>query len=141
MGLRDALKSLRGNKNNDADAEISEAEAPDATWFRPRHDGVYESALPSTSPSAVSIQLRFLAGGKVVESRDADSALGSQSSQCRGEYTAAGRFNVQRQFERIISYAVLDTEPDAFLARRINTADRDTVELRFAFRPDSEGRV
>lgn len=137
MGLRDALKSLRGTKSADADAEISEAEAPDATWFQPRHDGVYEAAPQSSSPSAVRIQLRFLAGGKVVESRDADHALGSQDSQFRGEYTPAGRFNVQRQFERIISYAVLDIEPDAFLARRINTADRDTVELRFAFRPDS----
>lgn len=59
-----------------------------------------------------------------------------QQNPCRGEYTPAGRFNVQRRFERIISYAVLEMQGDGFHARRINAADRSTAELTFAFVPD-----
>ncbi len=138
MGLRDAWKSLRGGDKTAAEVDISDAEAPEPTWFQPRYDGTYDGDADSAAPG-VRLQLRFLPGGKVFESTDADATPGpEQPNPCRGEYTAAGRFNVQRRFERIISYAVLDLEPAGFLARRINAADRSTVELHFVFRPNDD---
>lgn len=144
MGIRDALKSLRGGEKTNGDkhkgeADITEAEAPEPTWFVPRYDGVYLAPAPSAGPGT-DVALRFLPGGKVFESSDGSLRPGpEQQNPCRGEYTAAGRFNVQRQFERIISYAVLEMEPEGFYARRINGADRTTAELHFLFRPDDVG--
>ncbi len=139
MGIRDALKSLRGIDKNAAEEDISDAEAPEPTWFQPRYDGSYDAAGPADAVPAV--RLRFLPGGKVFESSDADATPGpEQQNPCRGEYTPAGRFNVQRQFERIVSYAVLELEPEGFLARRIDAADRTTAELHFVFRPDTDGQ-
>lgn len=133
MGLRDALRSLRGSATSPAEELISDAEAPEPTWFQPRYDGRYEAALQD-SP----VSLRFLPGGKVFESRGTDATPGpEQQNPCRGEYTAAGRFNVQRRFERIVSYAVLEMQPDAFQARRIDAADRSTAELSFSFVADA----
>ncbi len=87
---------------------------------------------------AGEIALRFQPRGKVVESPVTDGTVEpDERNPCQGEYTAAGRFNVQRQFERIISYAVLEMEPEGFFARRINAADRSTAELHFVFRPDA----
>lgn len=146
MGIRDALKSLRGEKGAggkaEAEQDITEGEAPEPTWFLPRYDGSYLGGADSAGPGT-QVLLRFLPGGKVFESTgssapDMEPQPGpEQQNPCRGEYTAAGRFNVQRQFERIISYAVLEMEPDGFFARRINGADRSTVELHFRFRPDT----
>ena len=146
MGIRDALKSLRGGEKGtggkgQAEQAITEGDAPEPTWFQPRYDGSYLGGTDSAGPVA-GLVLRFLPGGKVFESTatggpGADQPPGpEQQNPCRGEYTAAGRFNVQRQFERIISYAVLETEPQGFFARRINGADRSTAELHFVFRPD-----
>lgn len=87
-------------------------------------------------------QLRFFPAGRVFESSGADAIAGpKRQNPCRGEYTGAGRFNVQRRFERI-SYAVLEMETGkiegrpGFLARRIDGADRSTAQLNFFFRPD-----
>jgi len=131
MGIRDTLKSLRGGDKNKAEEDITEQEAPEPTWFQPRFDGSYVAGIDS-GDHGVEIALRFLPGGKVFESSRADDPAAPQDP-CRGEYTAAGRFNVQRKFERIISYAVLEMEPEGFLARRINGADRSTAELHFRF--------
>ena len=69
------------------------------------------------------------------ESAEGDvTAEANEQNPCRGEYTAAGRFNVQRRFERIISYAVLEMDTNGFVARRINTADGSTAQLTFVFR-------
>jgi hypothetical protein len=134
------LRSLRGaDKQGDAEAAArndSDAEAPEPTWFRPRYDGTYDGGADSAA-AGLRVSLRFLPAGKVFEATDADVLPGPENNNpCRGEYTPAGRFNVQRQFERVISYAVLEMEADGFFARRINAADRSTVELHFAFRPD-----
>ena len=138
MGLRDAFRSLRGGTTGPTEEFLSDDEAPEPSWFQPRYDGRYHAARPGADDSGVS--LRFLPGGKVFESTGADTTPGpEQQNPCRGEYTAAGRFNVQRRFERIISYAVRDMQPDAFLARRIDGADRTTAELSFSFVPDDSG--
>lgn len=141
MGIRDALRSIRGGEKKAATDDSTEAEAPEPTWFQPRHDGSYEVSAPGPGPT--ELRLRFLPGGTVFESSGADATPGSeQQNPCRGEYTGAGRFNVQRRFERIVSYAVLEMEAGAtegesgFLARRIDGADRSTAELHFIFRPD-----
>ena len=137
MGLRDALRSLRGGATTPAEEIVSDAEAPEPSWFQPRYDGRYDAPLADSR-----VSLRFLPGGKVFESEGIDATPGpEQQNPCRGEYTAAGRFNVQRRFERIISYAVLEMQADGFHARRINGADRSTVELPFAFVPDNAGRA
>lgn len=87
----------------------------------------------------MQVALRFLPGGRVFESAP-DASPGPQDpNPCRGEYTGAGRFNVQRRFERIISYAVLEMLPDGFTARRIDGADRSTKELMFSFVADGAG--
>ena len=136
MGLKDVFRSLRGGTTDEAEQLLSDADAPEPTWFQPRFDGNYEATADSLNQSPV--QLRFLPSGKVFESTEADVAPGpEQQNACRGEYTAAGRFNVQRPFERIITYAVLEMETAGFRARRINAADRSTVELTFTFRPDA----
>ncbi len=143
MGIRDTLKSLRGGDKdgdrNQAEQDITDVDAPDPTWFQPRFDGSYLGGAASAGPG-MQVVLRFLPGGKVLESSTAASGSSEapgfdQQNPCRGEYTPAGRFTVQRQFERIISYAVLEMEPEGFLARRINGADRSTAELHFTFAP------
>ncbi len=139
MGLRDALKSLRGGSTHGALEDISVADAPDPDWFRPRFDGSYRvpaDAAAAAGAGAHGIELRFLPSGRVAESADPDESDAGSANPCQGEYTAAGRFNVQRRFERIISYAVLEMQPDGFIARRINAADRSTAELPFTFAPD-----
>jgi hypothetical protein len=138
MGIRDALRSMRGaDKNPTADGDD---EVPEPTWFQPRHDGSYHSE-PSEPGAPAEWHLRFLSTGKVFESSGGDGGDGpDQHSPRHGEYTGAGRFHVQRQFERLVSYAV--PEPDGpqdqigFRAHRVDSADRSTLELQFLFRPD-----
>ena len=145
MGIRDALRSIRGGEKRSSADDDTDVDAPEPTWFQPRYDGSYDA--PSTDPGAAALRLRFLPGGKVFEStgtaEGAQATPGAQDENpCRGEYTGAGRFNVQRRFERIVSYAVLEMEggeaegPPGFRARRIDAADRSTAELHFRFRPD-----
>ena len=140
MGLRDALRSMRAGattSRGEATTSTEELVAGDEateTWFQPRRDGSYEALLhPGTQ-----LFLRFLPGWKVVESTTGEAVpVAEQQNPSRGEYTAAGRFNVQRRFERIITYTVLDIQQDGFVARRINAADRaDAPELSFTFLPD-----
>lgn len=132
MGLRDALRSLRGGATAPVEESISDGEAPEPTWFQPRYDGRYRAPLAD-----IQVSLRFAPGGRVVESTgDADPGP-QELNPCRGEYTAAGRFNVQRRFERIISYAVLEMRPEGFTARRIDGADRTTAEMAFTFVADA----
>src|SRR3954451_14856525 len=103
MGIMDSFKSLRGGAKAKAEEDIADTDVPEPTWFQPRIDGRYEAQGNAGDPG-VGVALRFLPRGKVVESTVADGAPGAeQRNPCQGEYTAAGRFNVQRQFERIIS--------------------------------------
>lgn len=135
MGFKDVLKSMRGGTKKGDLEDIDAAEAPEPTWFQPRYDGSYRAA----SEQSQGLSLRFLPGGRVLEvpfDPTATEPAPEQQNPCRGEYTAAGRFNVQRRFERVISYAILEMQDDGFLARRIDGADRTTVELSFAFASD-----
>ncbi|MET3804091.1 hypothetical protein ABIB25_001077 [Nakamurella sp. UYEF19] len=132
MGFKDILKSMRGGEKKGDLEDAGDTDAPEPTWFQPRYDGNYRAEPEPGS----GLSLRFLPGGKVFESATEAAPGPEQQNPCRGEYTAAGRFNVQRQFERIISYAILEMQDDGFLARRINGADRTTIELLFTFSPD-----
>lgn len=140
MGIRDALRSIRGIPKDVAE-DAADVETPEPTWFQPRDDGSYDTEATGTGGPAR--RLRFVPGGRVFESDVADAAPGpEQPTPCRGEYTGAGRFSVQRRFERIVSYTVLEMEAGGvtgrpgFLARRIDSADRTTAELQFFFVPD-----
>lgn len=142
MGIRDALRSIRGGDRQAAADDGGEADAPEPTWFQPRYDGSYD--VDGTGPGPGTLRLRFLPGGRVFESGGADAdPEAERQNPCRGEFTGAGRFNVQRQFERIVSYAVLEMEAGTgeghpgFLARRIDSADRGMSELHFLFHPDN----
>lgn len=133
MGIRDALKGLRGNtKESNAEDEL-DVEIPDPTWFAPRYDGCYQAV-------GAAVVLRFLPGGRAFESTDAQPPGPEHQNPSRGEYTGAGRFNVQHQFERIVSYVVREADPvqvrDGFEANRFNAADRGTADLQFVFKPD-----
>ncbi|SDO19472.1 hypothetical protein SAMN04515671_0102 [Nakamurella panacisegetis] len=134
MGIRDVLRGLRsGGKTTEDDG--LDAEAPEPTWFQPRYDGCYQVA-------GAGIVLRFLPGGRAFESTDGDDPGPQQQNPCRGEYTAAGRFNVQRQFERIVSYIVHEADPiairDGFEANRFDAATRVAADLQFVFKPDAD---
>ncbi len=147
MGIRDMLRSLRGGEKKASTEDETDVEAPEPTWFQPRFDGSYDAT--GTEAGGSGLRLRFLPGGSVFESdgtagteQTPDIPAPDQPDPRRGEYTGAGRFNVQRRFERIVSYAVLEMEAGptqdqpGFLARRIDAADRTMAELHFLFRPD-----
>ena len=134
MGLRDTLRGMRGGGKKAAPDEGPDVEAPEPTWFQPRYDGCYQAA-------GAGVILRFLPGGRAFESTDGQDPGPEQQNPCRGEYTPAGRFNVQRQFERIVSYIVREADPvevrDGFAANRFDAADRTAADLQFVFKPDA----
>lgn len=137
MGLRDVFRSLRGTgtpSGGNGEEDISSADpATEPTWFQPRTDGLYEARFPAGGDS---VRLRFLPGGTVLEFAGSQPNLDAEPRDpCRGEYTGAGRFTVQRRFERMISYAVLEMTDLGFDARRIDGADGSTAELGFQFEP------
>lgn len=95
----------------------------DVTDFAPRPDGDYHCA-------DLGLYLRF-ARPTVIET---DTAL---PEPARGEFTASGRFTVQRPFARAVVYTVLEQHADAsLLVRRTDTNDRSSHEVAFAFEPD-----
>lgn len=137
MGLLDIFRSLRGTgtpNGGNAEEDISGADpATEPTWFQPRTDGSYDARCPAVGGG---VRLRFLPGGTVLEFAGSQpTSDAEQSDPCRGEYTAAGRFTVQRRFERMISYAILEMTGNGFDARRINGADGSTAQLSFQFHP------
>ncbi len=142
MGLRDAFRTLRGAGRADPlEEEASAASEPEPDWFIPRYDGLYDGGADPTAPGANTI-LRFFPGGRVFEATvDPSSPLPSpgphEQDPRGGEYTAAGRFTVQRRFERAVVYTVIEVQPDGFTTRRITSADRGTAEHTYLFRPDS----
>jgi hypothetical protein len=135
MGIRDALRAIRGGDKKSDQDDGPDVEAPEPTWFQPRYDGCYQAV-------GAGVVLRFLPGGKAFEATDGHGPGPEEQNPCRGEYTGAGRFNVQRQFERIISYIVREDDPvqirDGFGANRFNAADRTSADLQFVFKPDND---
>lgn len=141
MSLRDKLRALRPAGSappSDPDPDdvtaapaavtgTSVAASPrdDVTDFSPRSDGDYHCAEPA-------VFLRF-ARPAVTEST---SGTGEPAV---GDFTASGRWVVQRRFGRPVVYTVLEVRGDSFTARRTDTATASTAELLFTFEPD--GRV
>ncbi len=138
MSLRDRLR--RRQPGSDQDSESSPADADDAgpagvvagvarddvTDFEPRSEGDYHCADRG-------LYLRF-ARPAVTETDDA------HPDPARGEFTASGRFVVQRRFGRPVVYTVLETGVGMLLVRRTDTAvpgEAGTEELWFTFEPDS----
>jgi len=143
MGLRDAFKSLRRDHDDEPEETSPEAsgsdQVPDATWFQPRTDGLYQG-LPNDGSEGIHRSLRFTAGGQVVEELDlADTATAwaalnqSGADSSRGDYTAVGSFCVQRQFERPTVYTVLEISETGFVARCTATATGTTRQYLFTF--------
>lgn len=125
MGLRDALRSLRGGDESvpaDGSPEISEI-----TDFRPRTGGRYEAEVDAASADP-PLTLRF-SGSRVSESTTAGEA--------GGEYTPSGRFSVHPRFERPIIYTVLSADAESFTARRTDAGTGQVAELRYRFVADS----
>lgn len=135
MGIRDTIRGMRGGGKRTVEEDDPDVEAPEPTWFQPRYDGCYQSV-------GAGVVLRFAPGGRAFESTDGENPGPEQQSPCHGEYTAAGRFNVQRQFERIVSYIVREADAaqvrDGFEANRFNAADRTSADLQFVFKPDAD---
>lgn len=128
MGLRDALRSLRGSEHSKPTNAATEApDLPDITDFRPRSDGRYEAAIDPVSTNQLSA-LRF-SGSRVSET----TAAGAPS----GEYTPSGRFSINARFERPIIYTVLSADAESFTARRTDAGTGQVAELRYCFVADS----
>jgi hypothetical protein len=134
MGLRDALRSLRGNPGEDeTEEEAASSDVPEPTLLSPRSDGIYEGGPDPDGDGALFLQF---GGGKVREIVAPDAAAARTTGAPRvGEYGAAGRFMVQERFERPVIFTVLDSDADGFTARRTNSATGNTSELRYTFVP------
>ncbi len=125
MGLRDALRSLRGGDES-APADGS-PEIPEIIDFRPRTDGRYKAEVDPASADPPLI-LRF-SGSLVSESTTAGEA--------GGEYTPSGRFSVHPRFERPIIYTILRADEQGFTTRRTDAGTGQVAELRYRFVEDS----
>lgn len=107
----------------------------DSDWFVPRQNGVYQGG-----PDALRY-LRFHPTGKVyLAAAGADlagGALGPRNPDPTvGQYTGAGRFVVQRTFERPIVFTALSADDAGFTARVTSTGAGETGEYRYDFRVD-----
>jgi hypothetical protein len=141
------FRSLRGGSGRDRMVEEPiTGDVPQATWFRPRTDGVY---LADPPPGDGPEFLRFLPNRRVLLLTDPET-LGDGSSQLAGapvgEFTGGGRFRVQARFERPVVFAVAEPDPDAqpatgeqldsFDARRTDTRPGGgTSAVTYRFRP------
>ncbi len=109
----------------------------DSEWFRPRQNGFYRGG-PDTLR-----YLRFRATGKVyLAASDIDpnsDALGpGNPDPIVGQYTGAGRFVVQRRFERPVVFTALDADETGLTARITATAIGETGEHHYEFVVDPE---
>lgn len=148
MRLRDTFRSRRGEGQGAEPGGLQSAaggaEVAEPASFAPRSDGYYRATVATDggSPSgdgAPTGYLRFLgtrvfwAPGDTPEAELAGT-LGPGRDPWVGDYTPAGRFTVQRRFERPVIHTVLGSGAGFFLARRTAVADQDTAVLRYAFR-------
>lgn len=147
MRLRDTFRSRRGADRGDEPGGLQsaagDAEAAEPTVFAPRSDGYYratavaEDGTPAGDGAAAGY-LRFLgtrvfwAPGTTPEAELA-TTLGPGRDPWVGDYTPAGRFTVQRRFERPVVHTVLGSDDGFFLARRTAVAQQDTDVVRYTF--------
>ena len=142
VGLKDALRSLRGH-GEDRDAPMEEAadsDVPEPMTFRPRYDGIYHGTVQDSGEPGG--HLRF--SGNKVRYAPPDTAAtavvaavaADAADPWIGDYTPAGRFTVQRRFERPVIHTVLQTDGDSFLARCTSGAGDGTAVLVYALDPD-----
>lgn len=145
MGLKDAFRSLRGERTGDgpsggAEEEAARSDVPEPMAFQPRFDGVYSGRDES---GLVHGFLRFsgsrvfFAPGETPPERVASVLGPGNADPWSGDYTKAGRFTVQRRFERPIVHTVLEFTGggDAFVARYTPTADHDSLVLTYSLLP------
>ena len=140
MGLKDAFRSLRGDRIAASGGleEAAHSDVPEPMLFRPRYDGTYHGRDDAGAPQGF---LRF-SGGRVyfapadTAAEVIETVLGrANPDPWSGDYTPAGRFTVQRRFERPVIHTVLEFGGDTFRARRTSTATNETSELTYTFVP------
>jgi hypothetical protein len=88
--------------------------------------------------------LRFHPNGRVylapsaADAAEARPQLGpSNPDPTVGQYTGAGRFVVQRRFERPIVFTVLAADDDGITVRITATDVAQTGQFRYTFNPDA----
>ena len=137
---------FRSKKSAESSADAGEQDVsalvagPDSEWFIPRQTGIYRGG-----PSAYRY-LRFAATGRVYVAGDDDGRrdvsaaqqlLGSHNPDPMvGVYTGAGRFVVQRRFERGVVFTVLASDDAGLTARITSTETNTTDEHRYDFAED-----
>lgn len=129
MSLRDRLRG-RSAAPQDVAHDGMSGDPPsgdvDVSDFAPRPDGDYHNAERG-------LILRF--ARPAVTETDAE-----HGDAAHGEFTAAGRFVVQRPFGRAVVYTVLGGERSAYdvvlTVRRTDTGTGTSERLDFAFEPD-----
>ena len=144
MGLRDAFRSRKGETDNTGLEDAAGGEhAEDPIRFTPRYDGRYHGEIrlaDQAEPVRSAGWLRF-SGPRAfwapagVAEDDLDAALAPGQDAWTGEYTPAGRFTVQRRFERPVIHTVLDVDDDGFLARVTAPTPAETGMVRYHFQP------
>jgi hypothetical protein len=143
MGWRDAIKSLKPGHGEPAgepqDITAIASDEPEPEWFKPKNSGTYVGG----DPDGKFRYLRFLLTGRVYlasgpeSAADARPLLGPENPDPTvGQYTPAGRFTVQRRFERPIVCTVLDLDESGLTARVTATGTATSGEYRYTFEPD-----
>ena len=142
MGLRDAFRSRKGEAESTGLEDAAGGEhADDPIRFTPRFDGRYQGRpdpADQVGSTPVSGWLRFSgprafwAPASTAES-ELDAALAPGRDAWTGEYTPAGRFTVQRRFERPVIHTVLEVEDDGFLARVTAPTPAESGMIRYTF--------
>lgn len=125
-----------GTGDGSASGGTHRAGRDDVVDFDPRSDGDYHCADRG-------LYLRF-ARPAVTETcstgtPDREGSGADSREPARGEFTASGRFIVQRRFGRPVVYTVLAVRAGSMLVRRTDTAvtgPSGTAELEFTFEPD-----
>lgn len=119
MGLWDKLRNRKEESADPGPAE--QLDDPGTDWFRPT------VGRPYTGPDGEQLTFSSL---QVVHTRPEHVTL-------TGEYTSSGRFTTVATFERPVVFTVADPvagDPpvtEAFVARRTDTADASSVEVRY----------
>ena len=142
MGLRDALRSLRSGGDDDkpsSEANINSlsAEAEDSDWFRPKQAGTYIGGPEHARYLRFHVTGRVYVAGGTADAPSARPLLGPENADPTvGQYTGAGRFVVQRKFERPMVFTVLNADDAGLTVRLTATGVAQTGEHRYEFEPD-----
>lgn len=145
MGWRDALKPRKSSEALTGEEDISSitSDEPEPDWFRPADNGTYVGG----SPDGQFRYLRFGINGKVYLADGASSAAAARPllgpdnpDPTVGQYTAAGRFSMQKRFDRPIVCTVLALHDDGFTARVTctNPGTNSSGEYRYQLETDPE---